>query len=155
MAKTPGYSGTPLATKLGLKEGHSLLAWGAPEEFEAWLEPLPPAASVARVSRVGKSPCQVALVFVTRAKELERSFAAAKARLTDSGGLWVCWPKKSSGVESELTEDVIRAFGLETGMVDNKVCAVSEVWSGLRFVVRLNDRPAREVSRSVKRNQKG
>ena len=154
MAKTPGYSGTPLATKLGLKDGHALLAWGAPMEFQAWLEPLPPAASVSRVARVGKSPCDAAVIFVTRAKELEKFFAAAKARLADSGGLWVCWPKKSSGVQSELTENVIREFGLETGMVDNKVCAVSDVWSGLRFVVRLKDRPAHEVRRSVKRNQK-
>ncbi len=138
-----GYSGTPLAKKLGVKPGHRLLLVQAPEGFEALLEGLPEDAAVARSPRAGVH-YDVIVLFSSREADLVRRFPAAANRLTEAGGLWVSWPKKASGVATDLTEDVVRRIGLATGLVDNKICAVDETWSGLRFVVRVKDRAGRQ-----------
>jgi hypothetical protein len=135
-----GYSGTPLPRKLGIKEGATVVLVDAPPGFESELEPLPPGVDVSRELRNG---ADVVLVFVTQRAELEERFGAAAAHLQPAGGLWVAWPKKSSKVPTDLTEDVLREIGLPQGWVDNKVCSVTEVWSGLRFVLRLENRAAR------------
>ena len=134
-----GYSGTPLARKLGIKEGARVALLGAPGGFEAELEPLPDGV---RTTRRASTGLDVALLFVTRRRELEARFAQVARHLQPGGGLWVAWPKRASGVATDLTEPVVMEVGLNHGLVDNKVCAVTEVWSGLRFVVRLADRAA-------------
>jgi hypothetical protein len=134
-----GYSGTPLPQKLGIKPGARVLLSGAPAGFERALAPLPEGAEVARTAR-GKAPYDVILCFAADARALERRLVSALPRLSESGGLWVAWPKQASGVPTDLAEGAVRARGLATGLVDNKVCAVDEVWSGLRFVRRLADR---------------
>jgi hypothetical protein len=130
-----GYSGTPLPTKLGIKPGHRVLLAAAPAGFD--LGPLP-AVEVHR--RAGSAPYDVVLLFVTRRRDLLARLDGLRARLTPSGGLWVVWPKRASGVPTDLDENVLRDVVLPTGMVDNKVCAVDQTWSGLRFVVRLRHR---------------
>jgi hypothetical protein len=134
-----GYSGTPLPRKLGIKEGSKVALVGAPDGFEAELDPLPPGV---RLSRRVADGLDVVLLFVTERDELERRFLEVARRLQPAGGLWVAWPKKSSKVPTDLTEPAVMEVGLARGMVDNKVCAVTDVWSGLRFVVRLADRAA-------------
>lgn len=152
--QTAGYSGTPLARKLGLKEGGRLVHWNAPPELGDWLEPLPPTSTVTPSTGVPRTaPVDVAMVFATTHAGLAKQFAAARKRLSESGGLWICWPKKSSGVATELSEPVIREFGLDSGLVDNKVCAISEIWSGLRFVVRVKDRAKPAAKRTSPRQQ--
>jgi hypothetical protein len=141
-----GYSGTPLPQKLGIKEGARVALVGAPEGFEAELDPLPDGVHVAR--RLGRD-LDVILLFVTERDELERRFLDVARRLQPAGGLWVAWPKKSSKVPTDLTEPIVMEVGLARGMVDNKVCAVTDVWSGLRFVVRLADRGAWPPSQSA------
>jgi len=133
-----GYSGTPLVKKLGIKEAASVLLVNPPEGFLEMLGPLPANAKI--VSGRGREKLDVVLLFVLSQKKLKQEFARLAARLKPAGGLWVCWPKKASGVETDLTENVIREVGLVAGLVDNKVCAVDETWSGLRFVIRLADR---------------
>lgn len=130
---------TPLPRKLGLKDGHRLLLLGAPEGFEATLGPLPMGVEV-KASLRGTKPFDVVLLFTDRQRRLQDMFPRAQARLTTAGGLWVCWPKKASKVPTDLDDGVVRAYGLSTGLVDNKVCAVDAVWSGLRFVRRRADR---------------
>lgn len=132
-----GYSGTPLAKKLGVTEGARVAVLGAPEGFDADLAPLPDGVRVLR--RLGPD-LDVVVLFVTRRRDLERRFAAAAEAIRPAGGLWVAWPKRSSRVPTDLTEDVLREVGLPYGVVDNKVCAVTEVWSGLRFVWRRENR---------------
>ncbi|HYX43974.1 MAG TPA: DUF3052 domain-containing protein [Acidimicrobiales bacterium] len=136
-----GYSGTPLARKLGIGEGSSVVLFGAPDGFEEVLAPVPEGVRFVRRLPRQAGRADVAVFFVTTAADLERRFDAVAAALTPAGGLWVAWPKRSSGVPTDLTENVIRDIGLAHGMVDNKVCAVTDVWSGLRFVLRLKDRP--------------
>lgn len=137
-----GYSGTPLAKKLGIKEGARVVLLGAPAGFEKTLEGLPDGVTFVTALR-GKAGFDVGVVFVTSAAELGKKFGAAAERLADDGGLWVAWPKKASGVKTDVTETVVREVGLASGLVDNKVCAIDETWSGLRFVVRVKDRGAR------------
>lgn len=132
-----GYSGTPLAKKLGIKEGFNLLFVNAPSTLDRELE-LPPNVTVNARAR---KPIDLVLLFVTSEREFNRSFPKYSAKLTPAGMLWVSWPKKSSGVASDLTDNVVRQLGLAKGMVDVKVCAIDEVWSGLKFVFRLKDRP--------------
>jgi len=134
-----GYSGTPLAQKLGVKPESRLALLGAPPGFDEELAPLP--AGV-RVLRRLAPDLDVAVLFVTERRDLERRFPQVAAAITPAGGFWVAWPKRSSGVATDLTEDVLREVGLPQGLVDNKVCAVTEVWSGLRFVWRKENRPA-------------
>ena len=133
-----GYSGTPLPRKLGIKEGATVVLVDAPPGFESELEPLPDGAKVARELRDG---ADVAVVFVTTRDDLEDRFPEVARHVQPAGGLWVAWPKRSSKVPTDLAEDVLREVGLPQGWVDNKVCAVTDVWSGLRFVLRLENRP--------------
>jgi hypothetical protein len=138
-----GYSGTPLVTKLGIKPGCRLLLLHAPPDFEATLGPLPDEVETA-TDLSGKRLGDVILFFTARRSLLENQFARLMKRLSPSGGLWISWPKKASGVETDLTEDVIREHALEAGLVDNKVCAIDDTWSGLRLVYRLKDRVGRK-----------
>jgi hypothetical protein len=127
-----GYSSTPLPTKLGIREGSRVAAVNAPSGFLAG-DVLPAGASVDG----GDEPeLDVLVLFVTSASALLEQFTAEAQRLTPSGGLWVAWPKKSSGLPTDITESVLREILLPTGWVDNKVCAIDETWSGLRFVLR-------------------
>ena len=125
-----GYSGTPLPQKLGIKGGSRVRLAGAPDGFARSIGVKPQTRGEADV-----------IVFFTRdAARLRSEFSKLKQSLHSAGGLWVAWPKKSSGVPTDLTENDIRAIGLAEGLVDNKVCAIDDTWSGLRFVYRLNDR---------------
>ena len=144
-----GYSGTPLAKKLGIRPGARLLCINAPQGLEDWLAPLPAdvrtvpdgkAVPDGEAVREAKGAADVILFFATGAKELARRFGPLARRLDAAGGLWVGWPKKSAKVPTDLDEGRVRAVGLAAGLVDNKVCAISAVWSGLRFVYRLRDR---------------
>lgn len=132
-----GYSGTPLPRKLGIKPGARLALIGAPEDFAAVLGALPEGVTVRSTAH---GPLDVALYFTTRRLDLERRFGALAKALDQAGGLWIAWPKRTSGVPTDLTENVIRDIGLAAGLVDNKVCAIDDTWSGLRFVIRLKDR---------------
>ena len=133
-----GYSGTPLVKKLGIKEGASVLLVSPPDGFLETLGSLPADAEI--VSPRSREKLDVVLLFVLSQKELELEFSRQAVRLKPAGGLWVCWPKKASGVQTDVTENLVRDVGLAAGLVDNKVCAVDETWSGLRFVIRLADR---------------
>ena len=136
-----GYSGTPLPRKLGIREGASVVLLGAPDGFDEVLAPLPDGVRVTRrLPRKGREG-DVAVLFVTAGADLDRRFDAVAAALTPAGGFWVAWPKRSSGMPTDLTENLIRDIGVTHGMVDNKVSAITYVWSGLRFVLRLKDRP--------------
>lgn len=135
-----GYSGTRLARKLGIKDGDRVLLAGAPDGFRSVLEPLP--SGVRIHSRASRDDYDAILLFALRGSTLDRRLPALTRRLAWTGGLWICWPKKASGVPTELSGGAVRATGLGAGLVDNKVCAVDETWSGLRFVYRVEDRPA-------------
>jgi len=137
--RVAGYSGTALPRKLGIKEGHRLAILHAPSDFETALGELPPLAEIHRSLR-GQLPFDVILLFVDRAADLERKFPSTAARLAENGGLWVAWPKKTSGVATDLDGSAVRAAGGRHGLVDNKVCAIDEIWSGHRFVKRVVDR---------------
>ena len=140
MTRTAGYSGTPLPKKLGIKEEARLALVGAvPAGFDRTLGRLPAGVEVRRQAR-GRS--DVIVCFVTRRAELARRFAALKRALDPDGGLWIAWPKRASGVATDMTEDVVREIALPGGLVDNKVCAIDETWSGLRLVYRVGDRPS-------------
>ncbi len=132
-----GYSGTPLYRKLGIVEGARVALLAAPEAFEDALAPLPPGVRI--LHRTGQG-LDVAVLFVTERRELERRFDQVAAAIKPAGGFWVAWPKRSSKVPTDLSEDVLRQVGLPRGLVDNKVCAVTDVWSGLRFVWRKENR---------------
>ena len=118
-----GYSGTPLPTKLGIKEGSRVLVLHAPDNFE--IDPTVPAG-----------PADVIVCFTTARADLERQLADLRAAMEPAAGLWIAWPKKASKVPTDVTEDVVREVALPTGLVDNKVCAIDETWSGLRLVIR-------------------
>ena len=134
-----GYSGTPLPKKLGIKPGHRVAALNAPRTADSTIAEM--AAEVPVLPRLsGKAPFNVIILFCFTSKDLHNSFSKAAAALAQDGGLWVAWPKKSSGLQSDLDENDVRDYGLDQGLVDNKVCAIDDTWSGLRFVVRLKDR---------------
>ena len=135
-----GYSGTPLPRKLGIREGDRVAFPREPEAFRAALGELPHGVEVRRRAR---GPLDVIVAFFTRRADFERALDRLAANLDPAGGLWIAWPKRSSGVETDITEDVVRDVGVARGLVDNKVCAIDETWSGLRLVVRLRDRPKR------------
>jgi len=137
-----GYSGTPLPQKLGLKLGARFGVWAAPPHFAQTLGAVPKGVLMSDASR-GSSPLDVIVCFVSSRAELVRILPRAQKRLDPNGGLWLCWPKKSSGVATDVTENDVRNLGLAAGLVDNKVCAIDEVWSGLRLVVRIKDRATR------------
>ncbi|MFL6136999.1 MAG: DUF3052 domain-containing protein [Frankiaceae bacterium] len=133
---TAGCSGTPLVRKLGIADGQRVLLVGAPP---GWALPEPvPAATVHR--RATSAPYDVVLAFCPDGAALRGRFAALAARLTPAGGLWIAWPKRASGVATDLDENVVRGHGLAQGLVDVKVCAVDGTWSGLKFVRRVRDR---------------
>ncbi|MGH7328730.1 MAG: DUF3052 domain-containing protein [Polyangiaceae bacterium] len=134
-----GYSTTPLAKKLGIKENALVVVLGAPPDFAKTLAPLPEGARVT-TAVPKKGELDVALVFSTTRKDLELRLAVAKKHMAQAAGIWIAWPKKASGVTTEINEALARKIGLAAGLVDNKVCAVDEVWSGLRFVIRVADR---------------
>jgi hypothetical protein len=134
-----GYSGTPLAKKLGIKDGMRLAALNAPEGYVGWLDGLPATASI--VTRLD-TPIAAVHLFETRRTQLARALKSLRARLQSDGFVWVSWPKKTSGVDTDITEDVIRAVALPLGFVDVKVCAVTATWSGLKLVIRRSERPA-------------
>jgi hypothetical protein len=133
MPAAPGYSGKPLSEKLGIRPGHRVSLRGAPAEFPAALDPLPP--DVTLVAPDAPSP-DLVLLFAREAAALEREFGVAARTLPRGAMLWTAWPKKAAKQPTDLTEDVVRRIGLATGLVDVKVCAVTEVWSGLKWVRR-------------------
>jgi hypothetical protein len=124
------YSSTPLPKKLGIQDGSRVALHKAPEGFADRLGVVP---------RL-RGELDVAVLFATRHGELMRAFAPLVRRLAPAGGLWVAWPKKASGVETDLTFDAVQKTGLEAGLVDNKSCAIDGTWQALRFVIRLRDR---------------
>jgi hypothetical protein len=132
-----GYSGTPLVRKLGIKPEARLGLIGAPDGFDDVLGELPPGVVVRRRLQ---GTFDVLVAFATRRAELERRLPSWRAALDQAGGLWVTWPKRASGVPTDLGDGVVRELGLAAGLVDNKVCAIDATWSGLRFVYRLADR---------------
>lgn len=134
---TAGYSGTPLPKKLGIKEGHTVAFIGAPADFESTLGELPADVTVKKQLR---GPLDVIVYFSDRKREYVARLPKLKAALRINGGLWIAWPKKASGIATDLSESSVQAVGLATGLVDNKGCAIDETWSGLRFVYRLKDR---------------
>jgi hypothetical protein len=133
-----GYSGTPLPKKLGIKVGCRLALINAPDDFARTLGELPVGVTP---TAMGRGTYDVIVLFAATARELARALATARARLDPAGGLWVAWPKKSSGIRTDVTETLVRDRGLDADLVDNKVCAIDDTWSGLRFVVRVEDRP--------------
>ncbi len=134
-----GYSGTPLPQKLGIKDGHEVAVLGSPAGFDRTLGALP--TGVKRTAKIGKAgKYDVLVAFVTRRSELERHVETLRPHMQPAAGLWIAWPKKSSGVATDVTEDVVRAVALPIGLVDNKVCAIDETWSGLRLVIRRENR---------------
>ena len=135
-----GYSGTPLVRKLGIKPDSRLGLIGAPDGFDDTLGELPLGVRVVR--RLGGPMFDVIVAFFDRRSELERRLATLVGTLDYAGGLWLAWPKRASGVPTDLTDNVVRDLGLATGLVDNKICAIDQVWSGQRLVYRLRDRPA-------------
>ena len=135
-----GYSGTPLAKKLGIKKGSRVAVLSGPRRFASALRKEGGDGAEYCTALPGGPPFDIAVLFTKSEVDLAGRFGAAAARLTEAGGLWVAWPKKSSGVATDLNENLIRELGLAAGLVDNKVCAIDETWSGLRFVKRLKDR---------------
>lgn len=138
-----GYSSTPLAKKLGIKEGSRIALVNAPKDFENELGELPEDATF--VKRLTNS-LDIILLFVLTERELARDFARLAKKLVSNGMIWIAWPKKSSGVKTDLSFDSVQRIGLDAGLVDVKICAVNDTWSGLKFVYRLKDRAARNSS---------
>jgi len=128
-----GYSGTPLPKKLGIKQGSRFATKHAPDGFVDTLGELPPDATWRRQVRPG---LDVVLAFHTRREALLREWPKLTAAVAPNGTVWIAWPKRASGVATDITEDVLRLELLPTGWVDNKVCAIDETWSGLRFALR-------------------
>jgi len=133
----PGYSGTPLPKKLGIKEQFRVMLLDMPSDVKAELKTT---LAACRIAKDGQGPLDFAMIFVKSAAELKRKFSQVSKQLAPAGMLWVSWPKKASGVATDLGEHEVRNIGLEIGLVDVKVCAVNDVWSGLKFVIRVKDR---------------
>ena len=137
-----GYSGTPLPKKLGIKEKFQVLLLDIPADVKAELNEV---LATCRIVKVGREPLDFAMIFVKEAADLKKKFSQVAKILEPAGMIWVSWPKKASGLATDLTENDVRRIGLQAGLVDVKVCAVNEVWSGVKFVIRVKDRPARVV----------
>ncbi len=137
-ARTPGYSGKPLAAKLGIKPDAPWLTDGAPTEYASWLGELPSGAKLTH--KQSKAAIGGAHLFVSERARLAEKLRIYRTILAQDGMLWISWPKKAAKVPTDITEDVIRAEALPLGFVDVKVCAVSEVWSGLKLVIRRTER---------------
>ena len=136
-----GYSGTPLVKKLGIKEGSRVALVNAPKDFQTELGELP--ADVRFMKSTTKS-LDLILFFVLSERALARDFTKLAASLTSNGMIWIAWPKKSSGVTTDLTFERVQRIGLDAGLVDVKICAIDDTWSGLKFVYRLKDRASRK-----------
>jgi hypothetical protein len=132
-----GYSGTPLPKKLGIVEGSALVLIGAPSGV---IQELPADVSVKRQAR---GSADVVVAFFTRRRDFERRIGSLSKVIFPDGGLWVAWPKRASGVETDMHEGVLREVALPLGLVDNKVCAIDEVWTGMRVVWRRERRERR------------
>lgn len=132
-----GYSGIPLVKKLGIKDGFHVALVDSPKDFRQELEAVPP--GVKFKSSTAK-PLDLILLFVRSESELARKFLPLAANLNANGMIWVAWPKKSSGVATDLSFNNVQRIGLDAGLVDVKICAVNDTWSGLKFVYRLKDR---------------
>jgi hypothetical protein len=130
-----GYSGTPLPRKLGIKPGHRVLLLGAPDGFD--LGELPDGVKLVRAAR---GQADVILSFHVERADLERRMPVLRRAMVQNAGLWIAWPKKASKMPTDLTEDVVRELALANALVDNKVAAIDQVWSGLRLVIRVRDR---------------
>ena len=139
------YSGTPLWKKLGIKKHSRVALVDGPTEFARALSPLPAGVSVRANAKASND---VIVFFVTRSAVLARRFGVLKRALDPAGGLWIAYPKKSSGTATDVTFESVQRIGLAAGLVDNKSCSIDETWSALRFVVRLADRPASDRPRS-------
>jgi hypothetical protein len=137
MTSMAGYSGTPLTKKLGINDGMRLTAINAPNRYRSWLKGLP---STARIDSRLPTPTQAVHLFTTERRDLERTLPRLRKALDAAGFVWVSWPKKTSGVATDITEDVIREIALPLGLVDVKVCAVTDTWSGLKLVIRKSER---------------
>ena len=133
----PGYSGTPLPKKLGIKDGLHVCLIEAPPDVGAELK-----SALAKCEKVtdGKVPIDFVMLFTKSSSHLAKEFQRVARQLAPAGMVWVSWPKKTSGITSDLNENIVREIGLAAGLVDVKVCAVTDVWSGLKFVRRLKDR---------------
>jgi hypothetical protein len=135
-----GYSGTPLIQKIGIKPGHRVILRNHPASFVKELGTFPEGAeSAGRLT--GKA--NVIVYFTDRLAELQKDFIRLSEAMISDGMLWISWPKKASGRSTDLTEDIVRRVGLEHGLVDVKVCAIDETWSGLKFVIRVKDRKSK------------
>lgn len=145
---TAGYSGTPLPAKLGINEGHRVALVGAPPGFDATLGALP--AGVALRSQL-RGPLDVLVYFTKAAADLASKLERLGAAIEVDGALWVAWPKRASKVPTDITEDVVRDLALPLGLVDNKVAALDETWSGLRLVWRRELRPGLRAARTASR----
>jgi hypothetical protein len=133
-------SSTPLVRKLGIKAGHCVSFVNAASDFARTLGPLP--AGCQQVAVDDGEELHVILCFGQSQATLRKLFADAKRRLAANGGLWLCWPKKASGVKTDLADSIVQQIGLDGGLVDNKICSIDATWSAMRFVFRLRDRPA-------------
>jgi hypothetical protein len=139
-APMTGYSGTPLPQKLGIKPGMIVVAIDAPENYRKLLDPVPSGVNFA--SRpVGNT--KFVHLFATRRSELAKQLSILRRKIAEDAAIWVSWPKKSSGVATDITEDVIRAVALPLGFVDIKVCAVDDTWSGLKLMIRRENRKSK------------
>ena len=128
-----GYSGTPLAKKLGIKAGSQMLLVGAPDQYVMLLEPLPEGVQFG--TQLSEAT-DIVQIFAISRDELQQQLASYRSQLKPNGVVWVSWPKKSARVPTDITEDIIRDIALPLGYVDIKVCAVNEIWSGLKLVIR-------------------
>jgi hypothetical protein len=137
LIKMAGYSGTPLAKKLGIKEDFRLMFVNAPDGFQKELGELP---SGVQTTTRGNKPFNLIIFFVDSEQTLKKEFSKLAGKLVRNGTLWIAWPKKSSGVATDLSFGTVQQVGLSEGLVDVKICAVNDIWSGLKFVYRLKDR---------------
>ena len=142
-----GYSGTPLAQKLGIKAGQNVVTIGAPSGYRKLLSPLPEKVSFTTEIKNGATFIHL---FASDHRTLERELKRLRKLIADTGILWVSWPKKSSGIATDVTEDVIREVALPLGFVDVKVCAVDDTWSGLKLMIRRENRRSLELGRPKK-----
>ena len=145
-----GYSGTPLVQKIGIKPGHRLILRNHPANFLRDLGKLP--EDVVAGERLS-GEADVVVFFTDRRAALEKDFPVLAGKLRPDGMLWIAWPKRASGKATDLDENLVRDTGLGFGLVDVKVCAIDETWSGLKFVIRLKDRPARDQEKHEKNRQ--
>lgn len=135
--KTTGYSGTPLAKKLGIKEGFSIRIVNQPDHYFDLFEDFPENIDIRKEKKTKKDFIHY---FTKQSKELDRDIISLKNEIVSNGMIWISWPKKSSKIKTDVTEDVIRHLALTNGLVDIKVCAVDDVWSGLKLVIPVKDR---------------